>query len=150
MIFNYAGNTERASTALRGCQKTLIKLNARPCFTQPFNLPINYAVNTDYFHGEPKCHPDNLAGKHTSPDQAQPHYDKFVINEIVIFRSCDRCSIACGHCSVIPSLFKLWLMEVTVTTDLLPVDETLDLRSSSPRIHTSHFNSKTQWPLHGS
>lgn len=76
MICNYAGNTERESSALRGCQKTSIELHARPSFIQPFNSPINYTVNKDYFHGESKCNPDNLAGNHTSSDQGQSHYDK--------------------------------------------------------------------------
>lgn len=76
MIFNYAGNPERESTALRGCQKTSITLNASPCFIQLFNLAINYTVNKDFFHRESKCNSDALAGNHTSPDLGQSHYDK--------------------------------------------------------------------------
>lgn len=76
MIFNYFRNTERKSIALKGCQKTSIKLNGRPYIIQLFNLPINYTVNKNYFHGESKCSPDNIAGNYTSPDQGQSHYDK--------------------------------------------------------------------------
>lgn len=41
-----------------------------------FNLLINYTVNKDYFHGESKCNPDDLAGNHTTPDQGKSHYKK--------------------------------------------------------------------------
>lgn len=40
------------------------------------NLPINYTVNKDYFHGESKCNPDDLTVNHTTPHQGQSHYKK--------------------------------------------------------------------------